>query len=165
MTWFQTQAAENDARMASLLRSRPESLAHAAPGTIPSQVGLLPSRALIAVVDDEPAIAITLADILIRRGFEAVWFTAPLDALEFIKACAIDLLLTDITMPEMDGISLAAETLTLRPASAVFLLSARSHDSEVRRRVRSLGAAVHLEAKPLGVGLLMETIQQLLAQI
>ena len=120
-------------------------------------------KPLIAVVDDEPVIAITLAEILARRGFDAVWFTDPVQALDFIRLCKIALLLSDITMPEFDGVALAASTLRLQPECPVVLLSARSHETEVCRRIQLLGLCIQLEARPIGVERLVSTVQMALA--
>jgi PleD family two-component response regulator len=128
--WFHTKAADNDARIALLLKLRPmdDQLRRLEP--VPSFTSS--GRPLIVVVDDEPAIAITLAEILNRNGFVAVWFIVPTEALAFTKHCDVDLLLSDVSMPAMDGIALAAEILSLRSDCAVFLFSARSHEPEVR---------------------------------
>ena len=120
-------------------------------------------KPLITVVDDEPVIAITLAEILIRRGFDAVWFTDPVQALHFIRVCKIALLLSDITMPAIDGVALAASTLLLRPECPVVLLSARSHETEVGQRVQPLNSGILLEAKPIGIERLVSTVRMALA--
>ncbi len=119
-------------------------------------------RPLIAVVDDEPVIAVTLAEILMRHGFDAVWFSCPTEALDFVTSCSADLLLSDVSMPTMDGIALAAKILQITPKCVIFLLSARSHEAEVQQRVRLLDTDVHIEAKPVNVELLITTVRRML---
>jgi CheY-like chemotaxis protein len=163
-TWLETKAAHNAGRIALLLTLRSVDLKDSRLEPLPSPMGFDPSKSLIVVVDDEPVIAITLSEILIRHGFEAIWFTVATEALDFIRVCHFDLLLSDVTMPTMDGISLAAELLNLRSDCAVFLFSGRSHEPEVRQRVSILSASIHLEAKPLRVEPLIATIGLLLAR-
>lgn len=54
-----------------------------------------------------------LCDTLMDHGFEAVGFTSGRDALAALPEGNFDLLLTDLTMPEMDGIALLQEALKL----------------------------------------------------
>ena len=162
--WFDTKAADNAMRIASLLKLQPVDGEHRRLEPLPSSIASGLARPLIVVVDDEPVIAITLSEILMHHGFDAVWFTVATEARELIKDCDVDLLLSDVTMPTMDGISLAAEILALRSDCAVFLFSGQSHESEVRHRVCSLSSSIHLEAKPLRVETLIMTIRLLLAR-
>ncbi|MEM7031242.1 MAG: response regulator [Chloroflexota bacterium] len=60
----------------------------------------------ILVLDDHPSITRSCAKILTRAGYEAVQQNNSLAALELLAQETFDLLLTDIRMPEMDGIAL-----------------------------------------------------------
>jgi len=117
---------------------------------------------LLVVVDDEPVVAITLAEILRRNGNIAVWFTEPLRALDYLGEGPVDLLLSDITMPAMDGVSLAAKAHAVRPSCEILLLSALAQEMEVMERVAKLGIKVQLELKPLRVPCLLMKIDRLL---
>ena len=64
------------------------------------------ARRLAYVVDDEEVIATTLALILNRSGFEAVAFTEPLKALRAAEGKCPDFLITDVSMPLLNGIEL-----------------------------------------------------------
>ena len=119
---------------------------------------------LVMVVDDEPVVAITLAEILQRRGVNAVWFTQPLCALEYAQDGTVDLLLSDFTMPLMDGVLLARQVLKFNPNCALFLLSAVSDQPEVAARMLSLSPDVHIEAKPVLVPHLVSTVEGLLSR-
>jgi CheY-like chemotaxis protein len=163
LTWYDAKKSENTARILSVANSHRSLTTQTACRFSKSDTELSPTRPLIAVVDDEPVIAITLAEILIKHGFDAVWFSVPNEALDFFRDCRVDLLLSDVSMPVMDGIYLAAAILELSSDCAIFLLSARSHESELRRRVRLLDADVHLEAKPIQVHALVATIRHILA--
>jgi len=118
---------------------------------------------LIVVVDDEPVVAVTLSEILRRRGKIVVWFTESLRALDYFRLGPVDLLLSDITMPEMDGVSLAAQAHAICPACRILLFSAVAGESEVTKRIATLGINVQLEFKPLRVPCLLLKIDGLLA--
>jgi two-component system sensor histidine kinase/response regulator len=76
----------------------------------------LPKRPKILVVDDEKALMKALCEALVDEGFESVGFTSGNAALESIKQRnRFDLLLTDLMMPEIDGITLLHEALKLDP--------------------------------------------------
>src|ERR1700721_391616 len=64
---------------------------------------------LIYVVDDEKIIAVTIAAILKKTGFQVLAFTSPTEALESARVNAPDLLLTDVVMPQLSGIDLAIQ--------------------------------------------------------
>ena len=119
--------------------------------------------ALVVVVDDEPVVAITLAEILQRRGVNAVWFTQTLCALEYAQDGTVDLLLSDFTMSLMDGVVLARQVLQLNPNCAFFLLSAVCDQPEVAARILSLSHKVHIEAKPVHIPRLVSTVERLLS--
>jgi len=62
--------------------------------------------AKILVVDDEAAQMKALCDTLKDRGYETTGFVSARAALKAMEKTTFDLLLTDLMMPEMDGISL-----------------------------------------------------------
>jgi two-component system response regulator YesN len=64
-------------------------------------------------------------------------------AMKWIEAGAIDILITDIAMPVMDGLELTRETLRLCPWVKVLLLSCHSDFEYVREGIR-LGASDYL---------------------
>lgn len=69
----------------------------------------------LLVVDDEVELTTALCDGLIRRGYEAVGVTSGKDALDALKTGSFDLLLTDLMMPDLDGIALLRAALELDP--------------------------------------------------
>ncbi|MDQ2938778.1 MAG: PAS domain S-box protein, partial [Acidobacteriota bacterium] len=69
----------------------------------------------IIVVDDEPELRTILVEALIKQGFDAIGFSSGLPALEKLREQNFDVLLTDLMMPEMDGISLLKAALEIDP--------------------------------------------------
>jgi DNA-binding response OmpR family regulator len=94
---------------------------------------------LIYVVDDEPVIASTLAQILILGGYFARPFTDPLDALEAARFESPDLLLSDLVMPGMSGVELGVHVSHHCPTCRVLLISARRANQDEMRMATMLG--------------------------
>ena len=60
----------------------------------------------ILIVDDEETILELISDYLTQEGFSVETTTDPLDALEKVENGKVKIILTDIKMPKMDGITL-----------------------------------------------------------
>ena len=86
----------------------------------PSQQGLRP---LALVVDDEPIITDTLAAILNANGIAALSAYCPIDALESALLMPPNILITDLSMPGMDGLELAVQVTRAAPDCEVILFS------------------------------------------
>ncbi|MEZ0217918.1 MAG: response regulator, partial [Rariglobus sp.] len=69
----------------------------------------------LLVVDDEAPHLKALCDTLSAQGYAATGFTSALEALAALKGRSFDLLLTDLMMPEMDGISLLRSAQEIDP--------------------------------------------------
>lgn len=82
----------------------------------------------ILLVDDEPAIAKVSAQILERLGYTVTTQTSSLEALELFRSRSqdFDLIITDMTMPNMTGDILASELIKLRPRIPVILCTGYS---------------------------------------
>jgi DNA-binding NtrC family response regulator len=76
------------------------------------------------VVDDEPDVLASTAQIMELMGYEVLTATNGKEALEIIaRAPEIDLLLTDVVMPGIDGYTLAKEARKLAPELVVIIVS------------------------------------------
>src|SRR5216117_3779017 len=71
--------------------------------------------ARILIVDDEPAQMKALCDTLRDQGYETIGFTAAKTALAALEKSKFHVLLSDLTMPEMDGITLLKAALETDP--------------------------------------------------
>jgi len=69
----------------------------------------------LLIVDDEVELTAALREMLAEQGYETVGFTSGRDALAALQAKDFDLLLADLMMPEMDGITLLQAGLALNP--------------------------------------------------
>jgi PAS domain S-box-containing protein len=79
----------------------------------------------ILLVDDEAWILDSLFQMLKRLGYEVSSQVDPLKALEAFRANPdrFDLVITDMTMPHMDGMELAQELLSIRPSLPIIMCS------------------------------------------
>ncbi len=79
----------------------------------------------ILLVDDEESIAVTMNIMLSRLGYAVTVRSSSSEALETFKENphGFDLVITDLTMPEMTGDELAAEALAVRPDIPVILMT------------------------------------------
>jgi hypothetical protein len=71
--------------------------------------------ARILIVDDEEALMKALANTLKDHGYETAGFTRGQDALAALKKQRFELLLSDLMMPEMDGIAMLRAALEMDP--------------------------------------------------
>ncbi|MBW2557910.1 MAG: response regulator [Deltaproteobacteria bacterium] len=69
----------------------------------------------IIVVDDESELMSTLCEMLGPQGYETAGFLTGAEALTVLKNQEFDLLLTDLMMPEMDGVELIRASLEIDP--------------------------------------------------
>src|SRR3989344_5968191 len=78
----------------------------------------------ILMVDDDPEVLRTLEKIMKRKGYQTIPFSNPLLALETMRTRRPDLILTDLKMPEMDGIQFMQEAKKIHPSVPVVLITA-----------------------------------------
>ena len=77
----------------------------------------------ILIAEDEEAMRTYLARALINAGFEVVSVDRGTEALPLLENESFDLLLSDIVMPEMDGIELAQRCAEVSPRTKVMFIT------------------------------------------
>ena len=88
------------------------------------------SRKHVLVVDDDPDNRGSLAMLLVANGMQVSQCESGKSALaELSHFNSIDLIVSDVSMPEMDGVEFAARAKELRPDIPLLLLT--GHDSMV----------------------------------
>jgi CheY-like chemotaxis protein len=120
----------------------------------------------ILIVDDEPDVAEMFRQRFrreARQGTYVLHFAASgeeaLDKLENGVRPELIVILSDINMPGMDGLSLLREIKTRRPDLPVMMVTAYG-DEERRRQAQAAGALQFL-AKPVDFDLLKEELRRL----
>ena len=118
---------------------------------------------LVYVVDDEKVIATTLAAILQNSGFEARSFVDPLEALLAAEFQEPDLLITDVMMPQLNGVDLGVQFKAIHPQCKVLLFSGQAKTSDLLKDARGKGHHFELLNKPVHPTELLTAIQELIA--
>lgn len=89
-------------------------------------------------VDDEPTVTLSIQRLLQKIGYQVASFNTPHAALAHFHADPhrFHLVLTDLMMPEMNGLQFTSEILAVRPGLPVVMLSAfgAGYSSEEIRR-------------------------------
>jgi len=90
-----------------------------------------PKRTILCVDDNEQTLSHRKI-MLETRGYRVASFTRGAEALERFKLGGIDLVVTDLAMPGMDGAQLVASIKALSPHTPAILISSktRAHDHE-----------------------------------
>lgn len=83
----------------------------------------------ILVVDDEPIIRDLLAHIVEREGFQVAVASNGREALDVMSRQKVSLVITDLIMPEMDGMKLLVHTKDRYPGTPVVLITGRRTES------------------------------------
>jgi CheY-like chemotaxis protein len=119
--------------------------------------------ARILVVDDEPAVRRFISDALRSSGYEVVGASTGREALVAVygESRTPTLLLTDIEMPGMSGVELAARVRADRPGIRVILMTGREA-SAARARERA-GLVEGVLLKPFGLAELLHAVLDALA--
>ena len=116
----------------------------------------------ILIVDDEAAIAETLALILSTRGYEArVAYTAE-QGIETIAAWAPHLAIVDVMLPLMNGIDFSIVLKSNHPGCCVLLFSGQPDTGELVEEALRKGYRFDVLTKPLHPAFLLEKVQNLL---
>ncbi len=118
--------------------------------------------ARIIVVDDEPAMCVTLSATLRQVGHEVRVAHNGNEAVALSQEGVVDLMITDIHMPERDGLSTIRELRRGYPQLKIIAITGSSLD-EYLRWARSLGADLVL-AKPFSSQAILEAVARLLPQ-
>jgi two-component system cell cycle sensor histidine kinase/response regulator CckA len=119
----------------------------------------------VLFVDDRERMVRVVRRLLEPLGYRLEAFTRPEDALAAFAAApeGFDLLLTDLAMPGMDGLDLAAKILALRPGLPVVVMTGNAEDA-ARVRGAEIGVREIVE-KPLDRATLAETLRRALESL
>ncbi|RPI77005.1 MAG: hybrid sensor histidine kinase/response regulator, partial [Desulfobacteraceae bacterium] len=119
-------------------------------------------REAILFVDDEEAIVEMVPEMLRRLGYQVISEQSPLKALELFHAQPdrFDLVITDMTMPQMLGTTLIKEILMVRPELPVILCTGFSERIN-EEKVLAMGARAFI-MKPIVMAEIAKVIRNAL---
>lgn len=111
----------------------------------------------IVVIDDEPAILASLTSLLRRQRFSVHGFESVPEALEFLRANPVNLILSDMKMPGMNGREVLHQAAQISPDSVRILTSGHESKEEILAAISS-GIAQYYIIKPWDDEALRETL-------
>jgi len=96
--------------------------------------------ATLLVVDDNKGVLDFLVLLLSKHGFKTIGASGGFQCLEIVKRQTVDLIISDVMMPVMDGLQLCEELKFVAPHTPVILLTARD-DMATRAAAMDLGVS------------------------
>ena len=110
----------------------------------------------ILVVDDEPAVADTIRMVLVFRGHQVQVADSAEMALTIYEPGKFDLVITDLSLPKMDGLAMAANIRERSPTQAIILVTAYAESIQGDRE--RLAKVDFLLGKPFSLQQLHDTL-------
>lgn len=110
----------------------------------------------ILLVDDDPGVRFALTEVMCDRGYRVVCASSGAQALASLDG--VDVVVTDLSMPGMDGLELVSQIAARVPALPVILLTA--HGSENLVRLASSRGACGCLSKPFDIDEIARVIEQ-----
>jgi two-component system cell cycle sensor histidine kinase/response regulator CckA len=126
-------------------------------------LGATSGRETILLVEDEDAVRVIVSAVLRRQGYHVLETSSPSGACEIFERHAgeIDLLLTDVVMPEMNGPALAQRLVSMRPELRILFISGYA---DMTTPPESGNPNVSFLSKPFQASVLSERVRQMLAR-
>jgi CheY-like chemotaxis protein len=118
--------------------------------------------ARILIVDDERMIADTLSVIFRGAGYETYTAYNGQLGLDAARNLAPKLVLSDVVMPELDGVSMAMQIRKSQPEVRVLLFSGQAGTSDLLRSAEEKGFHFELLEKPIHPDEIMRRVAQAL---
>ena len=113
-------------------------------------------RPRIAVVDDEAPVRRALERLLRSVGMEVCTFHSGIQFLEECESAALDCVVLDLHMPDINGFEVQEQLNEVRSTLPVIVIT--GHDAtETQNRVMAAGASAYL-LKPIDESVLLEAI-------
>ena len=110
----------------------------------------------VLIVDDEEEITKLLSYTLRSKSYNIITSNSAMQALEIFSKNSIDILVTDIKMPYMDGFELSKKVIEMYPDTQIIVISAHS-DVDSALEALKIGA-VHFLQKPISPNILLFAI-------
>jgi len=118
--------------------------------------------ARILAVDDSASMRQIVSLALKGAGYDVVMASDGNEALEFARREAVDLVITDVNMPNMDGISLVRELRRLASYRLTPVLVLTTESSPEKKQEGKLAGATGWVVKPFNPERLLATVAKVL---
>ena len=115
----------------------------------------------ILIIDDEAIVRISCKKCLLPEGYEVDSAENGIEGLRLVESNAYDLILTDLKMPDMDGIEFLAKIKETHPNEKVIMITGYSTTEHAEQAMRS-GAYNYIE-KPFTPETLVKAVKDALS--
>jgi len=138
-------------------KARPAPVAKPAP---PSRPERPKGRGSVLVVDDDPGVLSVTGRLLQTEGYQVFTSTNGSEGLQILreKRAEIDLVITDFSMPDMDGPTLAVELRKIAPALKIIGVSGLNHQHRMDE-LKAIGFCEVLN-KPYEMDVLLQVVRR-----
>lgn len=116
----------------------------------------------LLVVDDEEIARSNLEHVLKKEGYAVQTAANGLEALELLRSWSFDLIVTDLKMDKMDGMTLLAEARRLSPSTQIIIVTGYATVNSAVEAMRT--GAAHYLTKPISLDALRESVREVLGQ-
>ena len=120
------------------------------------------AAATVLVVDDEPSMREMLSIMLKREGYDVLLADGGKAAVDILRRRPVDLLISDIKMPDMSGVEVLREAKEIRQGVVGILMTGYKSTESLQSALR-LGAVEYLD-KPFDTELLKLKVREALEQ-
>ena len=112
----------------------------------------------ILAVDDNHHILEVISMMLEPEGFNVIRKASGHDAMDVLRTQEVDLLMTDLMMPEMNGFELIREAKKVRPAVKIVVISAGVNTAKLIYEEDEITGVVGILEKPFDADQLLELV-------
>jgi DNA-binding NtrC family response regulator len=113
----------------------------------------------VMIIDDDDAVGKTLKKVLRFAGHDCEIFQSPVEGVASYKSGDFDVVLSDIRMPEMDGIKVLAKIREYDPSAYVIMLTGFA-DLENAIKANNYGSYAFFR-KPFEIKKILETLSRI----
>ena len=121
-----------------------------------------PQQQTILIVDDVPEVRRMLHHLLSEEGYNILQAENGVEAMDIINSNTIDLLITDILMPEMNGTELANAAAEVNPDLKMIAMSGGGKPYDVISMCKKMTGVTHVLRKPFKLDEMLLLVQELL---
>jgi CheY-like chemotaxis protein len=156
--WVYSELGKGTTMKIYLPRAVGEATGAAQPEKASSQIS---GNETVLIVEDEDGVRKLITDVLETKGYDVLAAAHGQEAIELAGTARIDLLLTDVVLPNMNGRELANQLLKLQPEMKILFISGYTDNTIFEHGV--LGTGANFLAKPFRFEDLLTKVRAVLA--
>ena len=111
----------------------------------------------VLVIDDDNFMRETLTDVLLEKGYEALWASSGKDAVKMVQEQSYDIVLLDLKMAGMNGLETFQSLKKIKPALKVTIITAYYQEEIIKNCLRE--GVFGVLYKPLDINKVVEHIE------